>query len=424
MRFTLFEYQKEGVKWLVGGKRRLLADEMGLGKSCQVLEAIRLLKSTQESALNVLIICPAALVPMWVEMCRGWFDDCEVHELAKTKKVEFSKSIRVGVVSYNYLQKHVDRLVACRWDVVVLDESHQVKNIKSKTCKSFRVLAEIHHGHLWMLTGTPATRSGQDYYVYLNVLENIGMGYREFSDTFCIREWNPWRGGFDYKGVKDGKRAELRKMFSGIMLRRRKEDVLKELPPKLVQCIPCEVDASIVAECAEISESTVRECLAEGAGIPAHIMKVIRSVGMGKVDTAVQIINDTDEPIVVMAIHKDVVSAICEKVDAVRVTGDESAEQKSKAVEDFQSGKARVIVCNVSAGGVGITLTAATKMLFVELPWSPAVMRQAEDRINRIGARGCSNIIRLVAKNTIDKQILDVLEYKERFMKSVMGDMK
>ena len=424
MKFTLFDYQKEGVKWLVSGKRRLLADGMGLGKSCQTLEAINVLRSTQESALNVLIVCPAALVPMWVAMCRGWFDNCEVHELAKSKKIEFSKDIRIGVVSYHYMQKHVDRLIKVRWDVVVLDEAHAIKSLRSKTCKSFRILAEIHQGHLWMLTGTPATRSGQDYYIYLKVLMGLDMGYREFSDTYCIREWNPWRGGFDYKGVKDGKQAKLRKLFSGIMLRRRKEEVLKELPPKLISEVPCEVDAAIVAECAQVGEETVRTCLAEGVGIPAHIMKVIRSVGMGKVGAAVEIIENTDEPIVVMAIHKDVVSAICEKVGGVRVTGDESAEQKNQAVADFQSGKERIIVCNVAAGGVGITLTAATQMLFVELPWSPAVMRQAEDRIHRIGAKGCSNIIRLIANNTVDKQILDVLAYKERFMTSVMGDMK
>lgn len=414
----LFDYQREGVKFLLGGKRRLLADTMGLGKTIQVISAIKELGKS-----NILVICPASLIPMWEGKLAEMLPDCMTVRLADHKKpIQLSGKYRIALVSYNYIQKDkgVDRLLRNRWSAIVCDEAHAIKNWRSKTCKGLMQILDNHNGYLWMLTGTPATRSGLDYYPYCNFLGGERRKLTAFGDEYCEAEYNPWSHKFDYKGVKLQKAKQLREYMRQFTLRRRKEEVLTQLPPKTYQDIPCEVPADVVAECLNVGEGLIKKCIENDMPLPAHIMKALTAVGMAKVDAAVELCLGSDEPIVIMTTHNDVVEAMCERLDCkLRVTGSESADAKAAAVAAFQAGESKYIVCNVQAGGVGITLTRASVMLFVEIPWSPAVLRQAEDRIHRIGATRPCQIIRLVGINTLDKDILDAIAYKERFINAV-----
>lgn len=430
MKFKLFPYQETGVEKLLHSQRFLLADEMGLGKTVQVLSAIE--KDTSLEVKNALIICPANLCLMWESRIKEWFspDVCEVLQLKNVKdSVKLSKSIRFIIVSYNYIQQapNVLRLLKLKWRYIVADEFHSCKNPGTKTYKGFKKLCRAHSGYIWMLTGTPATNNGQDYYTVLDTISPASFGsFSDFSDKFCNTRLNWFSRRKEYFGVRESSKEELRKVFSDLCLRRLKKNVLKDLPPKLTEIIPVEVDAETIAESLDISVATISHCLLSGKVPPAHIMSLLKAIGLAKVEFAVEYIKNVTEPLVVFCSHIEVLGLIKDNLKGLRVgviSGAESREQKDKAVTDFQTGKIDIILCNIKSGGVGITLTASSHVLFVEQNFSPALMNQASDRSHRIGqTASCVNIVHLIASGTMDEKIRSILKEKETFMKYTLGD--
>lgn len=426
-RFKLRDYQEVGVKHLLAHKRCLLCDSPGLGKTCQSMEAIRCIGFDK---VNTLVICPASLILMWKRAIEDWFgSECEVYEANKTGGVNFTKRYRFILCSYNYLQKpmNVGRLLKLKWTVIVSDEAHAIKSLKTRQTKGFFKLVEEHTGFVWMLTGTPATRSGLDYYPYILVVRlHIGRWKNIFSfgEEFCDKQMNWSTRKPEYKGVKKNKWGELNKLLSKMMLRRKKEDVAKELPPKIFTDIPVRVDPAIVAESLALDEETVKRALETGV-FPAHFQTVLNAIGMGKVDAAVEFIENCGEPIVIFTTHTDVVEALMEKFGdrAIKLTGADSRIAKDIAVKRFQTGEVDIFIANIIAGGTGITLHRSSLVLMCEISWSPSVELQAIDRVHRIGQTAETvNVVRLVAAGTIDEEILKVLEYKQEFISGVMGD--
>lgn len=425
MKLTPLPFQETGINFLISRKRALLSDEMGVGKSVQALHAIERVK-----AKNVLIICPASLVLMWQAQIKNHFGQGVqvIQPRAQKSEVELSGRVSFVIVSHNYIQKNIgtDRLLKVSWDVILNDEVHACKNWTSKTCKGFVRLASVCKGFVWMLTGTPASKSGQDYYPYLEICEPGKWGsFWAFSNNYCNVAINYFSGGREFKGVRENLKPVLRDAFRRIMMRRLKKDVLPELPDKFISRLPVAVDSEVVAQSLRLDKDQVARRVKSGLGLDAHIMQVCRSIGLGKVDAGVEYIDNCEEPIVVFCNHTDVAALIAEKIgkESVLYTGQESSSQKETAVRRFQSGDVKVIILNARAGGTGITLHASSHVLFVELPWSPAVLLQASDRVHRIGQKSCVNIVHMVADGTIDEDICAVLSEKETFMKQVMGDV-
>lgn len=405
----LFPYQTTGVDFLLAHNRCLLADEQGLGKTIQAVTA-----ATQKQPLRIVIICPASLRLMWQE--------------------ETAPHFSCLVVSYNYLQKvaNIARIKLFAPDLIICDEAHKCKNFASKTCNGlFKILTPT--TKVWLLTGTPATKSGQDYYPYLEMCMPGQFGtFAQFSEKFCAKgistfwnkRWKKKQSVTKYIGVKPEMRDVLGAAFKKIALRRRKSEVLPELPPKLLRYQPVEVDEELIEKCKQIPPEELARAM-QSENPPPHIAHLVREVGEAKVEAAIEFIENCGAPLIVFCVHHSVVDAIAEGVTdrkIGRITGKQSAEEKNEAVRAFQAEELDLIIATIAAGGTGITLTAASNMLFAEMTWSPAEMAQSEDRINRIGAVSCSNIVRLVAKGTLDDSIIRVLGNKQEFMREVMGD--
>lgn len=436
-RFELFPFQKKGVDFLLANRRCLLSDDMGLGKSVQAIEAVAQMPG---DVVNVLVICPASLTIMWERIARQWFGEnvCVV-QLKETKKaVALTGRVRFVLCSYNYIQKpeKVARINKLKWHIVIADESHALKNWTNKTTKGFRAIVDRTTAYIWMMTGTPATRNAADYFTYLKVIESEKWGtLSAFREMFCNKVRDYWSGGYKYEGMKDGKPREiLRLAFSKVMLRRLKKDVWKEMPEKLVSVLPVFVNQDRIFENLE-SENEVKAILKNLRDpskpiqvLPPSIMRALMKIGEGKVDAAIEYILNCNEPIVVSCCHTEVLHRIKKGLLAagkksVSVTGQQSRMGKDNAVMDFQEGVVDIILVNIKAGGVGITLHRARHMLIVEQYWSPAVMEQMIDRIVRIGQQApCVQITHLIASGTLDEDVMDALEYKARFMKKVMGD--
>lgn len=431
MNFTLFPYQLTGKSFLLKRKRCLLADDMGLGKTVQTLDACKDFIEARTKT-NILIVAPAGLCLMWGKEIKSWIPDSQVIQLKEMKdRVALVGSARFIIVSYNYLQKEdkLKRLLAMKWDIIVCDEAHSMKNYKSKTCKNFCRIVKGYNGRLWLLTGTPATRSGQDYYTYLNLCIPDKWGTLiQFSDTYC----NYTTFGYSriYQGVKASKKQQLRKYLDRIMLRRRKVEVLTELPPKLEKFIPVSVDEKVISESLDIDVNIIKKCIAEGQNPPAHIMTLMQSIGMSKVPAALEYILDVCdvEPIIVFCRHIEVLESLynsLRKTDTTvcKLSGSENRDQKQKSIEDFQDRKCDVILCNLKSGGVGHTLTASAHILFVEEDFSPAIMNQAVGRAHRLTqVASCVNVVHLIAEGTVDEDIIENRKQKETFIDYIAGD--
>jgi SNF2 family DNA or RNA helicase len=418
----LYPFQETGVSFLLGNKRRLLADEMGLGKSFQSISASMTLEG------NILIVCPASLVLQWGKMIKDIDPDCSVVFIKDQKeKVILTGKRRYVICSYHYLlqKKNVDRLCALRWHVIIADEAQALKSWTIKTAKGFRRLCALHTGYLWMMTGTPATKSGEDYYTYFALIDGQDRWgtLSDFRESYCEKGINWFTGKFEYKGVKKGKEKELAQAFSRVMLRRLKKDVVKELPPVIEQYVHVAVDVDVVKDAQRPSNEQIKKYLLLGTSVPLFIATELRSIGLGKVSAALEYIQGVNEPLVIGCLHTEVIEKLSSVLKCPVFSGAESREQKDRGVQLFMSGQVDRIIVNIHAGGAGLNLQRAGHMLVVEQHWSPAVMDQFKARIDRIGqVRDCVNITHLLGAGTIDEAVVDVQNYKKTFMTKVMRD--
>lgn len=425
-----FPFQEIGIDFLLNKQRACLFDEMGLGKTIQTLFAVK--HMSRSECLKVLVIAPASLTLMWEKAVNEIITDKQIIKLKGIKeaiKLEDGKT-RFVIVSYNYIQKdeQSSRLAKVKWDCILCDEATALKNWTSKTTKGLRKIVSNLTGRLWLLTGTPATKSARDYYTFLNLVEPGKWGnLSEFTSMFCVETFNPFTGYWQYDGVKPEKRKILRAAFKKISLRRLKADVLKELPDKVYSDITIEVDASIVKECKAIDKKGFERAI-ETNKFSEHIMSLMKQIGLAKTKEIVRFVSEFQGPIVIFCMNTDVLEVLDNELKGLklckRITGKEKKEEKDQNLGFFQDGVIDVLLVNIQAGGMGLTMTRADTCVFAQLSWSPKDMRQCEDRLHRIGQKNAVNVVRFIGKDTLDEDIIARLEYKEKFMKEVMGDTK
>lgn len=397
-----FDYQEEGISFLISNERCLLADSMGLGKTLQAIIACQRL-----NLKNILVICPAALRLNWINEIKKWW-----HEGLDNFEI----------VSYNFCQvnEKVETLTNKSYDVLLCDEAHALKSWKSTQTQNIIMKVSKVCKRIWLMTGTPATKSAADYHPILSVLEPGKHGkFKVFCEEFCYKKKGfGFPGAIQYYGFKNNEK--LKDMVGAISLRRLKKDVLKELPSKIYSRITVDIESEkVTPEDCEL----VRLAFERGNADMAIATK-LREIGMKKVRSALNFIQSIEEPLIVFCWHVDVIKQLinsCNK-DCAAIYGAIDASKKQKIVESFQAGDLEVLFVNIAAGGVGITLTKSNHILFVEPCWSPAMMLQAEDRAHRIGqAAECVNIYHMVAENTVDEAVFDCLDMKRRGIESVMA---
>lgn len=398
----LFSYQQEGVEFLSSRARCLLADSMGLGKTAQAISAAKKL-----NLKHILVVCPASLRLNWGAEIRRWWPE------------GFD---RFYVVSYNYCQKEENIVLINEmkpWDLLICDEAHALKSWKSKQTKNIILGVARMCDRVWLLTGTPATRSAADYHPLLSVIEPGKHGkFKEFASKYCLSKPGfGYNGAIQYYGFKNT--DELKNKVKAVGLRRLKKDVLSQLPGKIYTTLPVILDDREldVDDYVLVTEAFNRGSPDESLASKLH------ELGLEKVKSALDWINSSEEPLVVFAWHRDVIEKLMEGCsrDAGAIHGGTSAESKQRIVDDFQKGELDVLFLNIAAGGVGITLTRSNHVLFVEPTWSPALMLQAEDRVHRIGqAAECVNVYHLVANNTVDELVFRNLDMKKHGINAVL----
>lgn len=439
----LFPYQKNGVAYSLNKKRVIVGDQPGLGKTGQAIATM-----IGGGAKCILVICPATLRENWKREWQIWTGR-DAMVLSDKVKNTWSTYYKVGMINvficnYESLKKYfvasIDRPegkplrlnhikfkeTVNLFDAVIIDEVHRCKDGRTQTAKFCMGIAK---GKEWVLglTGTPVVNKPIDLIPQLYIIQKLEAfgGYKGFVDRYC-------QGQNQASNLKELNFLMHKECF----YRREKTEVLKDLPDKMRSIIRCDIENraeyqkaenDLVNYLRENLNKTDEEISKSMRGEVMVLIQILKKVSArGKINEVidhVQEVVDAGEKIVVFAWHKEIVQELKKAIPgSVTVVGDDSMENRQAAVDSFQNDpKVQVIICNIKSGGVGITLTASSRVAFIELPWHPADCEQCEDRCHRIGQKDSVQCTYFLGHQTIDEDIYKIIERKRNIVNQVTG---
>lgn len=420
----LREFQKEGLSFLLANPRTLLADEMGLGKTVQALAC---LASAKE--FPALIVVPPHLLRNWqteiTRFLRLEGKPARVCVLTGLKPYQPPEA-DVYIIHYLLLRGWKQALPQMRFKAVVFDEIQELRHGGTEKYSAASLLAEECERVIG-LSGTPIYNKGSEIWNVVNIL-----------DYHCLGDWESftraWCDGYGNHLVRNPALLGEHLRREGLILRRTKEEVLAELPPKrrLVQEI--DSDDKVYRELMRPVMDQLGSLLAlhpdakERALLEEQVGRGERqATGVAKapfVAAFVRALEDSGEKVLLFAHHHAVMDIYRRELAAYRpvfITGRESTTQKEEAVARFMEGKTNLCVISLRAAS-GLNLQRASCVVFGELDWSPAVHSQAEDRAHRMGQKDSILCYYLVAPQGSDRDMQDALGLKVSQFVALMGD--
>jgi len=417
----LFPFQAKGVAFLEERNgNALLADEQGLGKTITVLAYLQLHPELRPAV----IVTPASLKLNWRNEARSWIQDKNIEVLSGQNPHPIRGSIII--INYDILPHWIDFLLDVEPKIVIADEAHAIKNPKAiRTRMLERLVKDIRPKSRFIaLSGTPVINRPIEYFNVINLIDRTLFPSRwKFAQRYCGLRHNGY--GWNMDGATNTE--ELYQILTGnngIMLRRLKSEVLSELPDKIRSYVPMEVSEKEYKEYIK-AKNDLQAWLVEnrakfvGATALTKVTILKRLAALAKLNSACEWIEEQisgGNKLVVFAHHIEIQDKLMErfkKVAVQTVSGNKTKSQE--AIRKFQEDpKCLLFVGSLKRDGMGITLTAAFSLAFLELPWTPGELAQAEDRIHRIGQKNAVNIYYLLAENTIDRSIVRILDNKRR----------
>lgn len=433
---TLRPFQEIGSLFLQLNRYALLADDMGVGKTPQAINAALDLK-------RVLVVCPAVAKFNWrSEFIK--FDNRHSY-VAGDGQTHHDKN--TVICSFNYLTMHIDLYKSKRWDVVIIDEAHLLKEWTAERTKAaFGNKGIIHRtDRLWALTGTPAPNHAGELWVLLYTFGKTKLSYDGFVNHYCNTHFTDGRySRLQITGSDTKKTPELKAILKKFMLRRLKKDVL-DLPPIFhnTYYIKGDDDSSILKKYPELKAKLEEERarLLEELGIDLDISddKLISSLqflgqsisalrryhGLKKIKETAELVDfelksQHYKKLIIFGHHADVLSTLREELWAkghtsVTITGKTSDKDRQSAVYEFQNNdNIKIFFGNILAAGVAITLTAASQVIFIEDDWVPGNNQQAADRAYRYGQKQTVNVRHIAIIDSLDAKITSALVRKIR----------
>jgi SWI/SNF-related matrix-associated actin-dependent regulator 1 of chromatin subfamily A len=448
-------YQRAGIQFASSRRATLIGDEMGLGKTIQAIGLI----NSDPTIRRVLVICPASLRLNWHRELEKW--------LVRPAKVGVAvgkvwpELVDVAVINYDILKNHDAHIRGETWDLVVVDEAHYLKNPKTKRTKAVlgawnrvasKRISPIAARQRLFLTGTPIVNRPVELHPVLASISPREFGnWRRFVDRYCAARQTSW--GLDVSGASHLDELQTR-LRATCMIRRLKADVLTDLPPKRRQVLtiaPNGATGAVEAEArawaaheeaveqaklaVELSKASddpedYREAVAQLHATQQHafseIARARHDVALAKIPHVVEQVQLAMEqgPVVLFAHHRDVIAALREAIpESVTITGGTSMTARDEAVRAFQAGEVDLLIGNIQAAGVGITLTRSSHVIFAELDWVPGNVTQAEDRTHRIGQTESVLVQHIVLDGSLDARMAETLVAKQAVIDRAMDDV-
>ena len=464
-------FQKAGVAYALQRKDTLIADEMGLGKTPESLGFINCLKPKR-----TIIICPATLIFNWRDEAEKWLTgfDYELCIIESKKDVVPNKEGIIVIVNYEKLggdSPLMKSIMNIEWDVGVYDEAQYVKNpdsIRSRSIIGVDGVATRVKRSLF-LTGTPIENYPKEIWPIAAFLCPAKFGnFWDFAKRYCNAHqedrkfFNPktnetyWKKVWVTEGASNLGELQQR-LRASVMVRRLKKDVLKDLPPKRRQLIVLQdskkdwskdprfqrwqriyeqkyEDAEAKLEASQ-TEEEYRQSAAELESITGigftEMSEVRHEVALAKLPLCIKYIDETlaagTKNLVIFAHHRDVIEALAAKYPEAAVvhggTPSKGPKSREEAVKAFQEGRKKIFIGQTRAAGVGITLTAADTVIFVEVDWVPGVVTQCEDRLCRIGQKKMVHVIHLVLGGTMEVNMIHKLIKKQDVIDKALDKM-
>ena len=431
-------YQIDGVKWLsvlykysLGG---ILADDMGLGKTIETIAFINTIKQEKP----ILIVSPKSLVFNWVSEFNKFAKDIPVSAIIGTveerkKIIKKIKNDKFGVffISYDSLRNEYENLADITFDMCILDEAQFIKNMHAKKTGAVK---QINALHTIALTGTPIENNIYDLWsIFDFLMPHYLLDYEDFKDSYEHNE--------DYYEI-------VRDKVAPFILRRRKEDVLKDLPEKYEVIITTEMsqeqrklyDAFRLKAKEELKSKDGGSKIMEVLSIITRLRQICvdpstfvdNFVGeSGKITALKGIIKDKLEEGHRFLIFSQFVSALNIVKDEIEkmgikyfmITGDTSAKDRLKICNDFNTDEEyKIVLISLKAGGTGLNLVGADVVIHLDPWWNYSAESQASDRAHRIGQTRTVEVIKLIAENSIEEKVVNLQNEKKELVDKVISD--
>ncbi len=438
---TLRPYQNHGLAWLTHlyelGMGGVLADDMGLGKTVQTLAHLHRLHSANSSGKPSLIIAPTSVLSNWQREAERFAPTLKIyrhHGSVRSSNAKAFANADVVLTSYPLLQRDEKMLSDVEWNVVVFDEAQTLKNAKAKTYQSAQSLKA--HQRI-ALTGTPMENHLGELWAIYNVLIPGLLGDLDgFNRIFR----HPIEQRADSEQMK-----KLKARIRAFILRRGRDQVLNELPPKTEYTRWIELE-SAQADMYESLRTAIHEdirkvidkkglkqstihildallklrqvcCDPRLVKLPGAAAKAMNA-GSAKLDwlrTHVPELMEEGRKVLIFSQFTSMLALISDmlneqKIEFALLTGD--TLDRDTPIEQFQSGNVSVFLLSLKAGGVGLNLTAADTVIHYDPWWNPAVEAQATARAHRMGQDKPVIVTKLVAKGTLEERMLTMLARK------------
>lgn len=443
----LFDYQKQGVNFLCSVPQVIMGDDMGLGKTLQTITAVQELK-----AERVLIVCPNSLKFTWQKEFDIWTGR-KCHVVTNTNKKRILQEFKEGILVINYesiwdrkTKELLPTIKQTDWDIVVYDEAHRLKNRNANHTKACK---KIKSERTFMLTGTPIENSPDELWSLLNLMyPKVFNSYWRFVDQWCKTSTMRMHGREikNITGCLDPK--SMHEMLSPIMIRRLKKDVLTQLKGKTYKNIYVELNPADRKVYDELRDEMVAELSTGEVVITANVLT--QMMRLRQIAISSQLLSEEESVGRVKSAKLEVVEELVtnnigshklvlftqfksslkimknmlesQNIKCLEISGDISSEERQRNCDLFQTDDTyRVILCTIQTAGVGLTLTKADMCIFLDKHYNPQLNRQAEDRLYRIGQENIVQVISIIANDTLEERIEDMLRRKTDMFEQVVN---
>ncbi len=441
-RGKLLNFQKEGLDFLLKSSgNALLADEMGLGKTVQTLAYT----ASEKQTFPLLVVAPLVTLKNWEREIQKFLkkksrngriieSESPSVTMIRTGKSKELPLTDVYIINYELLLKRNYDLAKVGLKTIVCDEVHNLRSKSTQKYKAVKKLAANPSVHYRIgLSGTPIYNRGSEIWPIIDILKPGLLGsFKEFCEYFCYVNEN------GKAIVLENKRVSLRnELQKHVMLRRKKVDVLKELKDKVryKEVIAADTDYYLeeldkIWKKVESEQKDADSEFSKSASYHRAIQSERQIAGIAKLPHVINFVKnimEIEENVVVFCHHKVIHKLLHESLQEfspVSIIGGQSDDLRQDQIDKFQKGESKLMIAGIRAGNVGINLTRAKYVIFAELDWSPAIHRQAEDRLHRIGQKNTVFAYYLIGQGTLDDHVANILVDKSYEIDEIMDESK
>lgn len=431
LKANLLPYQLDGIAFAAGAGRAILADDMGLGKTIQGIGVAELL-AQQSDIKKVLVICPTSLKSQWAAEIQRFCDrDSQLVLGSMAERAQqYDNDSFFTICNYEQVLRDIMSIEKTQWDLIILDEGQRIKNWEAKTTA---VVKSLRSKFALVLTGTPLENRLSELFSVVQFVDDrrLGPSFRFFNRHRIVDEKGKVLG---YKNM-----AELRKTLAPIMLRRTRDQVLKQLPPRttdIVRIMPTEEQKAINDSNMRIVAQIVRKpyftemdflrlqrsLLAARMSADSTFLNTKENPSYSSKlerleELLIQLFEDESRKVVLFSEWTTMLDLIEEILDRhklrfVRLDGKVPQKKRKALVDAFQTDPECKLFITSNAGSTGLNLQAANTVINVDLPWNPAVLEQRIARAHRMGQKNPVHVYLLVTQNTLEEQMLVSLDDK------------